>query len=156
MASFEVHDGFLLLCERDLPRISTRLRDKRRWHSSGLECAGIVTLRGRDMRSRSSFFFFHFLHSYAEEAGDGGVWAQLMQAPELLSSYSGRLGHETGAAELAQRYPTWLEGRYCFGGNRSFPESFFWRSEDGLDLGPARALRRCLRFSFLLCFARSG
>src|SRR5690606_30876363 len=48
-----------------------------------------------------------------------GVWAQWMQALDLLSSYLGRLGHEKGAAELAQRYPAWLEGFHCFGGNRS-------------------------------------
>ncbi|KAK3950292.1 hypothetical protein QBC32DRAFT_347010, partial [Pseudoneurospora amorphoporcata] len=92
-----------------------------------------------------------------------------MQAPDLLSSYPGRLGHETVAAELAQRYPAWFEGCHCFGGNRSFPGSFFWRSEDGLDWSPARALRRRLFFFslfffsffllflfFLQCFARSS
>ncbi|ESA42177.1 hypothetical protein GE21DRAFT_8940 [Neurospora crassa] len=81
----------------------------------------------RQMHEVSVFFLFPlfifiFLHSYAEEAGDGGVWVRWMQVVTLLSSFSGRLGHEMGAAELAQRYPAWLEGCHCFGGNRSFPE----------------------------------
>lgn len=39
-------------------------------------------------------------------------------------------------------------------GTEAYPESFFWRSEDGLDWDPTRALWRCLLF--YCCFARSG
>lgn len=136
------------------------------WYAGATNAVGVHRALGacwdcdsaRQMHEVSVFFLFPpfifllfiFLHSHAEEAGDGGVWVRWMQAVNLLSSFSGRLGHEMGAAELAQRYPAWLEGCHCFGGNRSFPEISFWRSEDGLDWDPAWALRRYLLFLFIL------